>query len=203
MFKYVICRGLEDILIVFNTAKAVPVSTMRGSIDQANAHAAPIWNDEGKSFAVRSAECKAILRPVLKQNKFGDDGIFNPFPLSAATTLDEIFRKHYQPSTYLFMGRADKDALNLQDAYAREAGRALGLLRGSYESRTITSIGMAYGRTSIPFLCMSSVSALWETCQTLFYTRQLSLVSSACQYTGKFTDSRPSFINGSSHSQSR
>lgn len=204
MFKYVICRGLEDILVVFHSSDAVPVQKIRKLVDQANRQAEPIWNDEERNFATRSAECNAILRPALVQNALGDQGSFNPLPISVAATLDDIFRKHYEHgNNCLSIGRAAEDAHNHQDAYAREAGRTLGLIRSSYESRTITSIGMAYGRTSMPFLCISSVRALWQVCQSSFYTRQLSLVSSAHIHAGKFADSRQSSTGGSNHLQSR
>ena len=189
MFKHVVCRGIENILIIFNSADAAPGLEMRRLMDEANDQAGPIWDDATQPFADRRAECDEIVRPVLEMNLSGGPGEFNPLPSSAVETLDKLFRKHYQRRNFLLIGQANGEAYRVQDLYAREVATALGLIRDSYGSRATSFLGKVYGRTSIPLLSMASVSAFWEICNSPYYKRQLSLVSSVHSYAGQGVDS--------------
>jgi hypothetical protein len=189
MFKHVVCRGIENILIIFNSANAAPGLEMRELMDEANNRAGPIWNDTTRTFAARRAECDNILRPVLAMNLLGGPGAFNPLPSSAVNTLDMLFRKHYERHRFLLIGQANENAYCVQDLYAREVATALGSIRDSYGSRVTSFLGKVYGRTSIPLLSMASVSAFWEICKSPYYKRQLSLVSSVHSYAGQGVDS--------------
>ena len=181
MFRHVLFRGITDMANILKSHPALPVATARELISQANDKTEPIWNDQGKPFVTRLAECAAILRPVVRRNVPKEPGNFISLPQEVVQSLDEVFRKHYKTDEgFLLIGRADEDAYRIQDLYARDVGSALGLIRSSYESRAITQLGKVYGSTSIPLLCDSSVSALWEVCRSSFYKNQLFLVSSMC-----------------------
>lgn len=180
---------MESVLYIFNSADADPVPTIRERLDKANNKAGPIWNDYNKKISARYAECDPILSPVISRNLRGDSGEFNPIPDRLTGTLDKIFRKHYPPSRFLLMGQAHEEAYHVQDAYACDVAEVVGTLRSSYQSRALTVLGKAYGRASIPLLTLGSTSALWQICQHSFYKKQLSLVSSACTYADKLTDS--------------
>jgi hypothetical protein len=174
---HVLFRGIEDILVIFNGAPASPVQAIRNLVDDANRKAEPIWKNNDLDFKSRLGECRAILDLAFTEDQRSKPGQHRPVPSAVAEILDRIFRKHYSSSDFLLIGRADEDSYRIQDAYAREVGRSIGLINSSYESRAITCLGKAYGKTSIPLLCMSSVSALWQVCQSSFYKKQLSLVS--------------------------
>ena len=189
MFKHVVCRGIENILIIFNSSDATPGLEMRKLMDEANNRAGPVWNDATRTFATRRAECDKILLPVLEMNLSGRPGVFNPLPLSAVETLDTLFRKHYNCHQFLLIGQANENAYRVQDLYAREVATALGSIRDSYGSRATSFLGKVYGRTSIPLLSMASVSAFWEICKSPYYKRQLSLVSTVYSYAGQGVDS--------------
>jgi hypothetical protein len=47
MFKYLMFRAIEDILMIFNDAAAVPPLDIRKSLRNANTRAAPLWRDAG------------------------------------------------------------------------------------------------------------------------------------------------------------
>lgn len=201
MFKYLLLRGIEDILLIFNDSRAAPVAEMQSVLDQANNLAKPIWNDNNKSYAVRHAECKAILSPVFTVTRFGEPSGFNSVPQGCVGDLDKIFDFNYGPSNYLLIGQAAEDAYQVQEDYARQVGNALRPIRHSYETRAVVLLGKLYGSTSIPLLCSSSISALWKVCNLPYYKRQLSLVSPTCQCACQLIDSWSSSIDGLNRSQ--
>jgi hypothetical protein len=190
MFKHVLCRGVEDILLVFNHAEATPAPVMQRLMDKANSQAGLIWKDKTKPFTARRAECDDIVLPVIQLNFKVKPGNYNPLPPSAAETLDMLFRKYYGSDELLMIGQATEEAYRVQDLYAREVATALGSIRESYGSRAISSLGKVYGRTSIPLLCIASVSGLWDACQSSYYKRQLSMVRLARSYANQGADSR-------------
>ena len=204
MFKYLLYRGMEDILIIFNHSRAVRAEEIRADLLEANQKAELVWKDRTKTLSTRRAECIAILDPVLRRNLSAESGEFFPVPLQVASGLDQIFAKHYKPDSYLLIGKTDENAYTVQDLYADEVGILLGKVRRSYRSRAITRLGKAYGRSSIPLLSMASVSALWQICQSDYYKGQLLLVGSSCSRVGRrVTDSQSSCTGGSNRLQSR
>lgn len=180
MFKHLLYRGMEDILIIFNAGPAVPPEEIRKDLCEANSRAEPVWNDKAKTLSARRARCKTILDPVVARNSLGEPGEFRPFPSKLAPKLDAVFSRHYkshEPDRFLLIGKTEEDAYRVQEEYVHEVGLLLGSVRQSYRSRAITQLGKVYGRSSMPLLSISSVSALWLLCQTTYYKKQLSLVS--------------------------
>jgi hypothetical protein len=181
MFKYLLYRGIEDILMIFNDADVVPVSDIRTLLGKANARAAPLWMDETISFTDRQAACKEILDPVIRMNTGTKAKRFRRVPRSVTRKLNRIFRRFYgEPDSLLLIGRTDERAYEVQDRYARIVAKVLGKVKPEYQSRAITRLRKVYGRGSLPLLCMSSVSGMWQLCKSSFYRRQIYLVSSPC-----------------------
>ena len=203
MFMFLLFRGIQDILVIFNSSPAAPVPEVRDLLNEANAEAAVVWNDEDLPFPARWVACTEILQGVVKQNETFTAGNFEGVPEATVERLSKIFRRHYPQEKFLLMGCADEEAYEVQEGYAREVARLLGTKSKSFESRATTRLGKAYGRTALPLLCMSSVSALWKVCQSPFYKSQISLVSSVCSHVSLLTDSRPSSTSGSNRLQSR
>lgn len=202
MFKSLLTRGIEDILIIFNDAPAPQATEVQENLDEANAIAAPLWNDDSKPLSARQTECRRILDPVIFAALAFKSGRFYSVPVAMSEDLNKVFRKHYTSDKFLLIGRNTEEAYNAQDAYAREVGRLLGTTKRRLQSRAIVRLGKAYGRTSIPLLSMASVSALWQISKSSFYKRQLSLVSPVCWLACCPTDSRLRSISGSNPLQS-
>jgi hypothetical protein len=180
MFLYLLHKAIEDILIIFNDADAPSPADAEQALQMANEKAEPLWKNEETPFPERQAQCQEILRPILELYMKEKPGEFHPVSDLVANGLNQIFKKHYNtPGKFLLIGRTDDQAYQVQDGYAREVAAFLGRnLGGPREARTIIMLRKAYGRGTLPLLCMSSASALWELCQSSFYRRQLFLVSS-------------------------
>jgi hypothetical protein len=178
MFKYLMYRGVEDILMIFNDAKAAPVSDVRKLLKKANAKAAPIWMDREVSFLDRQAKCNEILDPVIRKNSSSMVGSFEQVPSAVVGGLNNAFKRFYPTfDELLLIGRTDEQAYEAQDGYAVEVAKILGAVNRGYESRAITRLRKAYGRASLPLLCISSVSGIWELCRSAFYRKLVYLVS--------------------------
>lgn len=180
MFKSLLAKGMQDILVIFNSTPALPMSEVQDRIDEANAIAEPLWNDPTASLQTRRDQCRQILVPVLNQNLTVPASWIAGTPSNISADLTRVFRRHYSHEKLLLIGGNSKEAYEVQDRYARDVALLLGSVRHRWGSRAISCLAMAYGRNTIPLLCMSSVSALWRLCSSPFYKRQLSLVSSVC-----------------------
>jgi hypothetical protein len=178
MFKYLMFRAIEDILMIFNDAAAVPPLDIRKSLRNANTRAAPLWRDEAVPFIERQAACREILNPVIKMNTVSKAGNFKAVPFSIVDEIDNIFRHFYsEPDLLLLIGRTDERAYKVQDKYGRVVATLLGTVDSAYESRAITRLRKAYGRGALPLLSMSSASGIWQLCRSSFYKKQIYLVS--------------------------
>ena len=183
MFKYLVFRGLEDILKIFNASKAEDPAVVKACLKKANRDAATVWNDRDIPFAVRVEKCRKIFDPVLKMNDIsGGVGFIGLSPL-VARKLDKIFRKYYKeprPPKVLLIGQTSEEAYEVQEKYARTVAHLLAEESKNFESRAMTQLNKMYGRNSIPLLTMASVYELWQLCRSPFYRRVTSLVSPFC-----------------------
>ena len=178
MLKYLLFGMVEDILLVFNGGKTEGIPRIRRLLEEANARARPVWKDEAVPFATRREGCRKILRPVLKLNG-KEAGTFREVPAIVVEELGNIFRRHYghaKPGALLLIGGTDDRAYQVQDEYADAIAELLGLVDERYESRAITQLKKAYGRGSLPLLCIPSAAGLWELCKSSLYKKQISLV---------------------------
>jgi hypothetical protein len=181
MFKYLIFRAIEDVLMIFNDADAVPAAHVQELLEEANSKAAPLWWDEATPFVDRQAACRKILDPIIKMNSAVKVHEFRKVPCSIVGALDEIFRRFYnKPSVLLLIGRTDEQAYEIQDDYARAIVELLENVDPAYGCRAITRLRKVYGRGALPLLSMSSASGIWQLCQSSFYRKQIYLVSSSC-----------------------
>jgi hypothetical protein len=178
MFKYLIFRAIEDVLMIFNDADAVPAAHVQELLEEANSKAAPLWWDEATPFVDRQAACRKILDPIIKMNSAVKVHEFRKVPFSIVDEIDNIFRHFYsEPDLLLLIGRTDERAYKVQDKYGRVVATLLGTVDSAYESRAITRLRKAYGRGALPLLSMSSASGIWQLCRSSFYKKQIYLVS--------------------------
>lgn len=177
MLKYVLSKGMLDILVIFNDAEAKRPETVEALLQKANAKAELVWKDDNVPFSDRVAKCRKILDPLLNADSEVVD--FKPVPQEIAGELDGIFEEFYgDPEALLLIGRTHEEAYKVQDEYATAVTNLLGRHSSTYESRAIVCLRKTYGRSSLPILSVRSVEALWRLCQSPFYKRVLSLVSS-------------------------
>lgn len=180
MLKYLLYHGIKGILTVFSDSYAEDPSSIQNLLDEANSEAALVWMDRETPFLVRQERCRKILSPVLKLNKPEGVGFTRP-PKSVTDGLSRIFNRVYTASDELLLiGRTDEQAYKAQDEYAVEVGALLEPMGPQYKSRAITTLQRVYGQGSLPLLCISSVSGIWQLCRSTFYKRQISLVSLFC-----------------------
>lgn len=181
MFKYLLYRTVEDVLIVFSAARATPPAQIEDLIDQANAKAEPIWRDQETLLLTKEDQCRDIFAECISLNEAVKGKGHVAVPASIVDDLDDIFLKHYNsPEKFLLFGRTDDVAYEVQDRYAREVATLLGTVRRRFESRALTRLRKMYGRGSLPLLSEGSATAMWAVCKSSYYRRQIFLVSSAC-----------------------
>lgn len=203
MFKYLILAGLEDILIVFDSAGGRSMDSLEPGLVAANKSAGRVWKFSKERFAVRLHECKKIVDPALKGVFRSELETHNAVPGHLGDKLDEIFTKYYQKDSHLLIGRAEDEAMATHDTYAREIINSLAPESGVQKSRAFVRLGKVYGYTSIPLLCARSIETLWVTiCCSAFYKRQLSLVSLTHPPADSFSNFQTSSTGGSIHLQS-
>lgn len=178
MFRNLLLRGMEDVLFIFNDAKAKPVQEVRFSLTLANSEAEKSWNNATKSFLLRKSECGKIISGVLQMNQIPKSATSTPVPQPVGEQLASLFNKHYWGKNLFLIGRTTEEAYKLQDRYGEDVVELLATVSVDYQSRAITRLQTVYGVSSMPLLCTSSVSATWELCQSPFYKKQISLVSS-------------------------
>ena len=180
MLKYLLFHGIKAILTVFNDSHAEDPSRIQNLLDEANSEAALVWLDKEMPFLVRQKRCRSILSPVLKLNK-PEGAAFTRASKSVTDELSRIFSRVYATSDELLLiGRTDEQAYKLQDEYAIKVGALLEPMGPQYKSRAITALQRVYGQGSLPLLCISSVSGIWQLCRSSFYKRQVSLVRLLC-----------------------
>lgn len=177
MFRNLLFRAMDDVLWIFNDATADPAQVVQFNLIEANSKAERVWNDANKSFSLRKIECGRIVRGVLRMNQVPESAVEKAVPSSIGKGLSRIFDKYYGENIYL-IGRTTEEAYEVQDRYGEEVVELLGTVGAEYESRAITRVQTVYGVSSMPLLCKSSVSAMWQLCQSPFYKKQISLVSS-------------------------
>lgn len=180
MLKYLLFHGIKAILTVFNDSYAEDPSRIQNLLDEANSEAALVWLDKETPFLVRQERCRSILSPVLKLNK-PEGETFTRASKSVTDELSRIFNRVYTTSDELLLiGRTDEEAYKVQDEYAVQVGALLEPMGPHYKSRAITTLQRVYGQGSLPLLCISSVSGIWQLCWSAFYKKQISLVSLLC-----------------------
>lgn len=175
MFKHLLFRGLQDVRYVFSAASAVSTDEIKALLKEANGKVRGVWEDENVCFWERWARCTQAVDQVVKYNApdeaMGFKGVPEELPDSLCRAFDEI----YCDENLLSIGRVDRHAYRAQEAYASQVEEMLGGCR-RFRSRAATCLGKAYGRSSMPLLCMASVAGLWRLCCNPFYKRILSLV---------------------------
>lgn len=182
MFKYLLFKGFADIMDIFSSAKAEAPSVIKAHLHKANEQAAPVWNDQSIPFTVRAHKCGEILDVVVNMNQIPktEDEVLD-IPPSLVDKLNKSFRKFYGTIDKLMLiGQTHEEAYAVQDKYAREVAHILGTEDKRFESRAITCFRKIYGRNFVPLLTMGSVSGLWQICQSGYYKKTVSLVSSLC-----------------------
>ena len=171
MFKYLIFRAIEDVLMIFNDADAVPTAHVQELLEEANSKAAPLWWDEATPFIDRQAACRKILDPIIKMNSAVKVHEFRKVPCSIVGALDEIFRRFYnKPSVLLLIGRTDEQAYEIQDDYARAIVELLGNVDPAYGCRAIihqTEIWISSNRKGIPPMRADSWNRYTRACPHL------------------------------------
>jgi len=168
-------------MTIFIAVEPKDTSVIEAYLKEANEKAAPLWRNQGTPFATKVKQCREIVDPVLLMNDpTNQEGELEGIPLELVAMLDEIFKKYYgTPDTLLLIGRTHDEAYKAQDGYSREVVRLLGDRNPWHGSRALTCLGKVYGSNSIPLLTLSSVSGLWQMCQSAFHRNNLSLVSPA------------------------
>ena len=142
-----------------------------------NANAVPVWTSRCVPFAERQARCKEIVSRVVGLNKV-TGGNFQPPSKLVVEELGNIFNRFYGSlGTLLLIGRTD-EVYEVQDRYACEVSVLLEFVNPRYQSQASTNLQKVYGRGSLPLLCISSVSGIWQLCRLPFYKSQISLISS-------------------------
>ena len=181
MFMNLLFRGMYDIFAIFNENEEAPASEVQSKLSEANDKAKRVWNDKEKSFLLRKTECGQIMRGILKSNKDCEDAVSTGVPQLVGERLSHIFTKHYGQANLMLIGRTTEEAYTVQDRYASEVVRLLWeeTKDDRCKSRAVVRLQTVYGASSMPLLCTSSVSAMWQLCTSSFYKKQLFLVSPA------------------------
>lgn len=201
MFKHLLYRGIADIVCIFDGADpALSVESLQKRLRDANDELEGILCDPTKPFEVQLRECRGIINPVVR-TAIPEASGFSGIPREAVERLDEIFSRWYQAKGLLLIGGTCDESYRIQESYASDIVELLEQINGGYASRALALLGKLYGRTSMPLLCESSIAALWDTCRSSFYRRQLSLVSSVKPGPDPLSDPSPSSTNGYSRSR--
>ena len=191
-------------LLIFNDSEAgqSPSST-QGFLRMVNSRASVVWNDLEIPYADRLRQCREITNAAVELND--PKGSTKSVKVSPETNceLGKIFRKVYgKAEKALLIGQANEEAYRLQDKYACQVVSLLESVDRRIASRAAARLHVAHGRSSIPLLCMSSATGLWELCQSPRYKDAVSLVSQPrliC--TRRLANPWKSFTSGSSRLQ--
>lgn len=196
MFKYMLYRAIRAEIIIFSNREAPEPQQSRREVEEFNGRAELLWKDSA-GFSDRQRSCKRLLGmtvPSLKWVKWPvDDEDLRRFPGWIEKELNAIFRKHYNTwEKRLLFGRTEEEAYQVQDEYALSVAELLGKIDVRYESRVHLCLRKMYGRGApLPMLSECSVEAMWEVCRDMYYTRQVSLVSSTKAEYQSRTDLNP------------
>jgi hypothetical protein len=185
MFQYLLLQSVQNTASVFAEFKSPTeepaVADCKEAIEAYNAQAKQVWSEEGRNFMRRRARCSAIYEERLLALRPAQVG-FPPgsIPKEVLQELDRIFKAHYKTLTErLLLGRLDDIPRVVNTAYVEQVARALGHIDSRYESRVLLSLYPLYGRGApLPVMTEASVEAMWEVCESHYYTVQLNAVSS-------------------------
>lgn len=179
MFKSLLFKGMQDIFKIFNDLDVPWLPVVLQRLSDANARAGPIWQDQRLLFEDRQSKCTAILLPVLSLINPRAGTVFAVVPSCIEHGLCGIFTEFYgTPERLLLIGKTTEEAYEVQDRYAHAVAKLLERVGSKHRSRAILCLAKAYGASSMPLLCSSSLAALWELCKSRPYRRVISLVSS-------------------------
>ena len=150
------------------------------AIEVYNTKAKRVHRKEKEDFMRRKRECSAVYEQELEHLR---DPVevrdFLPVPEEAATEMDNVFKALYRsPGERLLIGRMDEMSQLVNTAYATQVAAALAKIDARYHSRAILCLHPLYGRgAALPLMTEASVEAMWEVCESYYYTVQLGAVS--------------------------
>ena len=151
------------------------------AIEAYNTRAKQVCRREKENFMRRKQECSTIYEEELERLcRTTEVKDIEPVPKEAATKMDTIFKMHYRNlPDRLLLGRLDEISQLVNTAYAKHVAEALGKIDPRYEARAILCLHPLYGRgAALPLMTETSVEAMWEVCESYYYTVQLDTVSS-------------------------
>ena len=151
------------------------------AIEAYNMRAKQVCRREKENFMRRKQECSTIYEEELERLcRTTEVKDIEPVPKEAATKMDTIFKMHYRNlPDRLLLGRLDEISQLVNTAYAKHVAEALGKIDPRYEARAILCLHPLYGRgAALPLMTETSVEAMWEVCESYYYTVQLDTVSS-------------------------
>lgn len=182
MFKYLLLRSLENTEYVFSTFKPTTeeptVEECEKAIKAYNARAKRVWSQEA-DFMRRRHRCSAIYEQQVLALRPTQDRYSTSIPKHAVQEMDAVFKANYKTlAERLLLGRLDEIPQVINAVYAKQVASALGQIDKRYEARAILSLHPLYGRgTPLPLMTEESVEAMWQVCQSYYYTVQLNAVS--------------------------
>ena len=184
MFKCLLFQSIENTAYVFSgthpRVKNPPLKQCQKAIEVYNTRVQRVHRKEKEDSARRKQRCSAIYteqfqdlrHPVEVRNLL-------PVPNEAVTEMDDVFEAHYRSlGECLLFGRMDEMSQLVNTAYAKQVAKALGKIDLRYQTRAILCLHPLYGKgAALPLMTHTSVEAMWNVCESYYYTVQLKTVS--------------------------
>jgi hypothetical protein len=203
MLKYLLFRGMVDILMMFYCDGSQNSSHVWTTLEKADAKAAAVWEDGEEPLGTRAAEYRATVRSVVDSN-LPKERILQLVLPSLAKRLREIFEKFYGTRDSLrLIGQTNDQAHKAQLDYINAIVDSMQEVAPKFTSHLVARFKEVRKRNSIPLLSVRSVSGLWQLCQSPFYRRVISLVSTLCRLARRFANGPASSTNGFNRSLRR
>lgn len=204
MFKFVLYRAVETTANIFCSLQAPAVAKCQEAIEDYNRRAKPVWKSRDRGFLDRQQACQVILDDIFSRFcDLPDIEDTQPVPTSVVKRLDTLFGQHYRShEVCLLFGHTGEDALEVQDRYGLSVAELLRQTCPKQEARAHLFLRKMYGRGApLPILTVRSAAAIWRVCNSHYYQRQISMVSSGVRPLSILTNSHFSFTPGSSLSR--
>jgi hypothetical protein len=185
MFKYLLLQSIEATAYVFSAfdsgTKEPTAERCKLAIKSYNKQASQVWSREKENTVPRRHLCSAIYeQELLGLRRSVEVRDLRPVPKEAVKAMDGVFKAHYRSlAEYLVFGRLDDVSQLVNRSYAEHLASTLGAIDSRYEARAILCLHPLDGRgCALPLMTEASVEAMWEVCESYFYTVQLKAVSS-------------------------